>query len=327
MLGAIGEAWTERRDEVHRSAATIVGELAKRQIGAVPGAMTEADCAAAVTRLQGEFDAAAGGFGGAPKFPPSMVLEALLRDGGEPAMTMVERTATAMARGGIYDQLAGGFARYSVDAGWVVPHFEKMLYDNALLLGVYTHWWRRTAGSAGRAGGGRDRRLAARRDAYAARARSPPAWTPTRWTRTVTCTRARTTSGPPTSSRRPSATRTATWAAEVFRVTPDGTFEGGASTLQLLADPDDPARLASVRDRLRQARAAAGPAGAGRQGGGRLERLAGRLPGLGGDGLRPAGLAGGRGRGRRGGLAAALAGRPAAPGVARRPAGERAGDR
>ena len=73
-----------------------------------------------------------------------MVLEALLRDGGEPAMTMVDRTATAMARGGIYDQLAGGFARYSVDAGWVVPHFEKMLYDNALLLGVYTHWWRRT---------------------------------------------------------------------------------------------------------------------------------------------------------------------------------------
>ena len=169
VLGAVSEAWTDRRDEVQRSAATIVGELAKRQIGAVPGTMTEADCAAAVTRLQGEFDEAAGGFGAAPKFPPSMVLEALLRDGGEPAMTMVARTATAMARGGIYDQLAGGFARYSVDAGWVVPHFEKMLYDNALLLGVYTHWWRRTQEPAGRAGGGRDGRLAARRDAYARR--------------------------------------------------------------------------------------------------------------------------------------------------------------
>ena len=59
-------------------------------------------------------------------------------------MIMVDRTCEAMARGGIYDQLGGGFARYSVDAGWVVPHFEKMLYDNALLLGVYTHWWRRT---------------------------------------------------------------------------------------------------------------------------------------------------------------------------------------
>jgi uncharacterized protein len=136
VLGAITEAWAERRDEVRHSATTIVGELAKRQIGAVPGTLAEADCAAAVTRLQQEFDPATGGFGGAPKFPPSMVLEALLRDGSEPAMAMVERTATVMARGGIYDQLAGGFARYSVDAGWVVPHFEKMLYDNALLLGV-----------------------------------------------------------------------------------------------------------------------------------------------------------------------------------------------
>ena len=101
-------------------------------------------CDAAVGRLQAEFDPVHGGFGAAPKFPPSMVLEALLRHGSESAMIMVDRTCEAMARGGIYDQLGGGFARYSVDAGWVVPHFEKMLYDNALLLGVYTHWWRRT---------------------------------------------------------------------------------------------------------------------------------------------------------------------------------------
>ena len=73
-----------------------------------------------------------------------MVLEALLRHGGDDAMIMVNRTCEAMARGGICDQLGGGFARYSVDARWVVPHFEKMLYDNALLLGVYTHWWRLT---------------------------------------------------------------------------------------------------------------------------------------------------------------------------------------
>src|SRR5205823_8200451 len=89
-----------------------------------------------------------GGFGGAPKFPPSMVLEFLLRHHertGEPmSLSMVGTTCEAMARGGIYDQLAGGFARYSVDAGWVVPHFEKMLYDNALLLRVYTHLWRAT---------------------------------------------------------------------------------------------------------------------------------------------------------------------------------------
>ncbi len=102
------------------------------------------------------------GIGGAPKFPPSTVLEFLLRrseraeperrsrsaepepgPAGERALAMVAGTAEAMARGGIYDQLGGGFARYSVDADWVVPHFEKMLYDNAQLARVYAHWWRR----------------------------------------------------------------------------------------------------------------------------------------------------------------------------------------
>jgi uncharacterized protein YyaL (SSP411 family) len=254
VLGAITDAWDERRDEVHRSASTIVGELAKRRIGAMPGTLTEEDCAAAVTRLQGEFDAATGGFGGAPKFPPSMVLEALLRDGGEPAMTMVARTATAMARGGIYDQLAGGFARYSVDADWVVPHFEKMLYDNALLLGAYTHWWRRTEDPLARKVVAEtvDWLLTEMRTPEGAFAASLDAdsldahghlhegayyvWTPGQLADVL-------------------GEEDGAWAAEVFRVTPAGTFEAGASTLQLLADPDDLARLASVRDRLRQARA------------------------------------------------------------------------
>src|SRR5205823_9947575 len=84
--------------------------------------------------------------GGAPKFPPSAILEALLRNherkGSPAALEAVARTGNAMARGGIYDQLAGGFARYSVDNAWVVPHFEKMLYDNALLLRAYAHWAR-----------------------------------------------------------------------------------------------------------------------------------------------------------------------------------------
>ena len=101
---------------------------------------------AAVLRDQ---DTVHGGFGGAPKFPPSALLEALLRNyertGSAAALEAVERTGAAMARGGIYDQLAGGFARYSVDNAWVVPHFEKMLYDNALLLRAYAHWARRTA--------------------------------------------------------------------------------------------------------------------------------------------------------------------------------------
>ena len=252
VLGAITEAWAERRDEVRHSATTIVGELAKRQIGAVPGTLAEADCAAAVTGLQREFDPATGGFGGAPKFPPSMVLEALLREGSEPAMAMVERTATAMARGGIYDQLAGGFARYSVDAGWVVPHFEKMLYDNALLLGAYTHWWRRTQNPLA------ERVVAETVEWLLTEMRTPEGafaasldadsldphghlhegayyvWTPAQLAAAL-------------------GDEDGAWAAEVFRVTPDGTFEAGASTLQLLADPD-PERLASVRDRLREAR-------------------------------------------------------------------------
>ena len=95
-----------------------------------------------------------GGFGGAPKFPPSMVLEFLLRHhertGSAAALRMAEATAEAMARGGMYDQLGGGFARYSVDASWVVPHFEKMLYDNALLARVYAHLWRRTGSELAR---------------------------------------------------------------------------------------------------------------------------------------------------------------------------------
>ena len=104
--------------------------------------------APAVRTLRGAYDETAAGFGDAPKFPPSMVLEFLLRNhartGDPEALRMARGTLEAMARGGMYDQLAGGFARYSVDAGWVVPHFEKMLYDNALLLRVYVHLWRAT---------------------------------------------------------------------------------------------------------------------------------------------------------------------------------------
>src|SRR4029453_9149927 len=105
VLEAIGDAWTERRAEVLDSAGNIVRQLAERQIGSVPGVLSAADIDAAVGRLQAEFDPARGGFGPAPKFPPSMVLEALLRHGSALAMIMVDRTCEAMARGGIYDQL------------------------------------------------------------------------------------------------------------------------------------------------------------------------------------------------------------------------------
>jgi uncharacterized protein YyaL (SSP411 family) len=134
------DAWRNRRAEVRRAGQHIVGALAsnreKPPAGALPPTADQLD--AAVRTLQGSYDGRRGGFGDAPKFPPSMVLEFLLRHhartGDRLALHMVEGTCEAMARGGIYDQLAGGFARYSVDADWVVPHFEKMLYDNALLL-------------------------------------------------------------------------------------------------------------------------------------------------------------------------------------------------
>ena len=203
--------------------------------------------------LEREFDPAHGGFARAPKFPPSMVLEALLRDGGETAaMLMAGDDAEAMARGGIYDQIGGGFARYSVDAGWVVPHFEKMLYDNALLLGAYTHWWRRTRQPTGRAHRDRDGRVAAAsRCGRAGRVRRQPRCRLENddgvlregayyvWNRDQL--------------RQCSGEEDAAWAAEVFSVTPTGTFEHGASTLQLRSDHDQ-VRLAEVRERLRIAR-------------------------------------------------------------------------
>ena len=149
LLASITEAWHGRRGEVESSARRIVAALAERtSLPAGEAPPTAAQLDAAVRTLQGSYDEKRGGFGGAPKFPPSMVLEMLLRHhartGDPTALRMVEGTCEAMARGGIYDQLGGGFARYSVDAEWVVPHFEKMLYDNALLLRVYTHWWRAT---------------------------------------------------------------------------------------------------------------------------------------------------------------------------------------
>ncbi len=150
LLAAVSDTWRSRRDEVEQASDQITGELRSMASG-LPGGGPEvapALCDHAVAAVLRDEDTARGGFGGAPKFPPSALLEALLRShertGDQAPLAAVERTATAMARGGIYDQLAGGFARYSVDASWVVPHFEKMLYDNALLLRVYAHWARRT---------------------------------------------------------------------------------------------------------------------------------------------------------------------------------------
>ena len=143
LLVRIADAWEARPDEVTASAAAITRALKS----AIPGADTggqpgvDATVAAAVDHLRGAFDSRWGGFGSAPKFPPSGSLRLLMRryvaTGDERLLRMVHTTLEAMAHGGMYDHLGGGFHRYSVDDQWLVPHFEKMLYDNALLTLVY----------------------------------------------------------------------------------------------------------------------------------------------------------------------------------------------
>ncbi|AKN71279.1 membrane protein [Streptomyces sp. PBH53] len=155
VLEGVQQAWTTRHDEVAEVAGKIVHDLSQREIvrhaAEAPG---EQELAQALLGLTREYDPQRGGFGGAPKFPPSMVLEFLLRHhartGAEGALQMARDTCERMARGGIYDQLGGGFARYSVDRDWIVPHFEKMLYDNALLCRVYAHLWRATGSDLAR---------------------------------------------------------------------------------------------------------------------------------------------------------------------------------
>jgi uncharacterized protein len=137
VLLAVAEAWSERGEEIRAS-----GERLRERLtgGALLKPTTEpiddASLKAAIDRLKGSFDAVNGGFGGAPKFPQGSVLEFLIVR-GEPEMSLC--TLRSMAGGGIHDQVGGGFHRYSVDASWTVPHFEKMLYDNALLARAYLH--------------------------------------------------------------------------------------------------------------------------------------------------------------------------------------------
>ncbi|MGZ4485670.1 MAG: thioredoxin domain-containing protein [Nocardioidaceae bacterium] len=241
LLVAVTQAWQERRDEVEATGQRVAATLAERAglpVGGGPPTAEQLD--AAVRTLQAQYDGQRGGFGGAPKFPPSMVLELLLRHhartGDPEAMRMVAGTAEAMARGGMYDQLGGGFARYSVDADWVVPHFEKMLYDNALLLRVYTHWWRATGSPLARRVALetadwmlRDLRTAEGGFASALDADSEGVegrfyvW-------------------------RPAEVGEA--AAALFGVTEEGTFEHGASMLQLRQDPDDVEQWRAERARL-----------------------------------------------------------------------------
>ncbi|HEX9032014.1 MAG TPA: thioredoxin domain-containing protein [Streptosporangiaceae bacterium] len=270
--------------------------------GAGTGGLGLADlartCEGAVATLARRYDARHGGFGGAPKFPPSTVLEFLLRHagqappapagtrtreaeqahGGTPqpegtqpegtqpegmqsdatpqpdgtrqqALAMVAGTAEAMARGGIYDQLGGGFARYSVDGEWIVPHFEKMLYDNAQLASVYAHWWRRSGSALARriAEQTCDWMIADLKTAEGGFASALDAdsngvegafyvWTPDELADVL-------------------GSDDGEYAARLFAVTTAGTFEHGKSVLRLPADPADLGRYERVRSALRTARA------------------------------------------------------------------------
>jgi uncharacterized protein len=139
VMEAVVEAWNTRRDQIEAAAPRT-----RDQLGAVGRIEPSTELLGAeilteaTARLRESADMRNGGFGGAPKFPPASALEFLLARGVTDA---VEVTLDAMAGGGIYDQVGGGFARYSVDDVWLVPHFEKMLYDNALLARTYLHGW------------------------------------------------------------------------------------------------------------------------------------------------------------------------------------------
>jgi uncharacterized protein len=137
LLQAIADAWRDRRADIDRDAGTIAESL-RAVAKASREPLTSSLLTDAVRGLRQQFDAVWGGFGTAPKFPPSSVLEFLLRRG---ELEMTTKTLDSMALGGMYDLVGGGFHRYSVDRQWLVPHFEKMLYDNALLVPVYLHGW------------------------------------------------------------------------------------------------------------------------------------------------------------------------------------------
>ena len=146
VLISLAEAYRERPDDVAETAASVVKELQRLNAARESTELLAPELLDSAYRgIIKNYDPVHGGFGGAPKFPPAMALEFLLRTyhrtGRPQALEIVGHTLQKMAEGGIYDQLGGGFHRYSTDARWLVPHFEKMLYDNALLSRLYLHYY------------------------------------------------------------------------------------------------------------------------------------------------------------------------------------------
>jgi uncharacterized protein YyaL (SSP411 family) len=254
LLDAVSTAWRDDGARVRAAAGEIAARLADNAAAALPAAPLGPDALDEAAATLGEtFDARYGGFGGAPKFPPAMAGEFLLRQhertGSPAALQQVAVTAERMARGGLHDQLAGGFARYSVDAHWVVPHFEKMLYDNALLLRLYTHLARVVDAEL-------PRRIAAETVAFLLRdLRTAEGGFASALDADTDGVEGLTYAWTPTQLREVLGEADGAWAAALLEVTDRGTFSHGTSTLQLLADPDDPARWDRVRAALAAARA------------------------------------------------------------------------
>jgi uncharacterized protein YyaL (SSP411 family) len=227
LVTAVHESWTTDRDSVVGAAQEIRAELAKRTQPLRAAAVTTEVIASVLDSLGKTFDAQHGGFGRAPKFPPSMLLRFLARNyertGDARVKSWLDKTLSEMANGGLYDQVAGGFSRYCVDHEWTVPHFEKMLYDNALLLEVYAYLGRDDEEKARIARGTADflvqeflvenTAFAASFDADAAgQEGSTYVWTLPQLVDVL---------GP----------QDGAWAAQFFGVTADGNFEHGASVL------------------------------------------------------------------------------------------------
>ncbi|MEV6598093.1 thioredoxin domain-containing protein [Actinoplanes sp. NPDC051346] len=256
LLDSVATVWRDQRDDIVEQGAAVVEAVGGAQLVGGPTTPISASLLdAAALHLAKDHDQTYGGFGGAPKFPPHMNLLFLLRrhqrTGAAEGLEIVRHTAERMARGGIYDQLAGGFARYAVDTTWTVPHFEKMLYDNALLLRVYTQLWRLTGDPLAR-------RIADETAEFLLRDLATPtgglasaldadtegaegltyAWTPAQLTAAL-------------------GEEDGAWAADLFRVTAEGTFEHGSSVLILARDLDDlseaPARPGLKADAGREA--------------------------------------------------------------------------
>ncbi len=146
VLISLADAYRKRPDDIQQTAASVLTELQRSTTTLESSELLSAELLDTADRgIINNYDATNGGFGGAPKFPPAMTLEFLLhtfyRTGQQQVLEIVRYTCRKMAEGGIYDQLGGGFHRYSTDAHWLVPHFEKMLYDNALLSRLYLHYY------------------------------------------------------------------------------------------------------------------------------------------------------------------------------------------